>query len=44
MCVSVCSHICGYLQRPEEGFRFSRAGVVCGCEPADVGADMVSLE
>jgi hypothetical protein len=30
-------HVNRYLWRPEESVGFSRAGMIGGCEPSDVG-------
>lgn len=37
MCVYMCAHKCEYFYRPEEGFRFHRAGVAGNSELPDVG-------
>jgi hypothetical protein len=37
-CMCTCIHECKCLQRPEEGIRFSGAGLTGGCESLNMGA------
>lgn len=37
VCVYMCAHKCEYFYRPEDGFRFHRAGVAGNSELPDVG-------
>lgn len=35
----MCVHVCRYPKKPEEGVKFSRAGVTDGCKPSSMGAE-----
>jgi hypothetical protein len=39
MFVYMCVCACRGLQKPEEGLGSTGAGVICGCEPSNIGAE-----